>query len=158
MFSSAFAIVLIDSIIPATEGQWGVNEAFSVFEHLISRGMAPAVVYQEHLIEMNDFRMNLKRRKTCNIQLCDNKTSQEKQAGLIEAESWSGHKNATNTHLEQDSMWSWMTTDNDLTMYQPDAIEAAILGLNHDSMGASLDFEAGNQWLWGDYVPEISMN
>lgn len=159
MFSAAFAIVLIDSIIPAAEEQWGIQEAFSVFDHMLSRGMAPALVYQEHLIEMNEYRKSLRGRENPNYMGSGQRYPY--QPNPVKDEQL-GNNSKTLTppdvpvnQMEQELIWSWMSMEgNDLGALHPDTMNSAIIGLNYDSMGASLDFDLDNQWLWGNYVPE----
>lgn len=176
MFSSALAIVLVDCISPAAEEQWGIQEAFSVFDHMMSRGMAPASVYQEHLVEVNNFRMNLRKgellckedpkRQNTPVAFCaanafaeQNQMEQElicefrtlpfqnALASFLESSFWKSHANTLRG--------SWMSMENnDLGALHPDTMQSAILGLNSDSMATTLDIDLDNQWLWGNYTPE----
>jgi hypothetical protein len=159
MFSSAFAIVLIDTIIPATEDQWGISEAFSVFDHMLSRGMASAMVYHEHLVEMNEFRMSLRPRELPNNvylaspQIFKNDTIRDPTplTGGMNMMSQGPQIN----QMEQDLIWSWMSMENnDLGALHPDTMQSAISGLNSDAMASTLDFDVKNQWLWGNYTQE----
>jgi hypothetical protein len=162
LFSSAFAIVLIDSIIPASEEQWGIDEAFSVFDHMISRGVATAVVYQEHLVEMNDFRLML-RASELNAHSAPSEPNEDSNivntstSATAEPSTFQGDP-ALDHHLDQDLVWSWMSTENNsLGVMHPNTIQSAITGLDLDSMTTSLDFDADNQWLWGTYLGDNAM-
>jgi hypothetical protein len=161
MFSSSFAIVLIGSICPTSEGQWGIEEAFSIFDHMINRGLAPAVVYQEHLTEMNDFRLMLQNRET--IRHSGPPEPNQGEPSSISVSTPKAKLSAIpeeqplNIHQEQELIWSWISMEsNDLGIMHPDTMQSAITGLNPVSMTTS-EFDADNQWLWGNYVAEDNM-
>lgn len=165
LFSSAFVIVLIDSVIPAAEEQWGIEEAFSVFDHMIRRGVTSAVVYKEHLVEMNDFRWILRRGEWRGVEspptpmepMDIHQTSTDVSSSPT-ADSSTIHGEQSLTHPDQELIWSWMSTEsNDLGMLHSDTMQSAITGLDAELMATSLDFDASNQWLWGNFISDHSI-
>jgi hypothetical protein len=163
MFSAAFALVLVDTITPATEEQWDIKDAFLLLDYMIGRGIYPATVYKEHLVELNEFRIMVRQNESQKFQRAPYEVPQHTESvqnmpslgdigrDLLEPGS--------NLYVEQESIWAWMSMhNNDLAVLRPDMMQTAITGLNHSSMPHSMDFDADNQWLWGNDGTEGGMN
>lgn len=162
LFSSAFVIVIVDSIIPASEEQWGIDEAFAVFDHMIRRGVAQAVVYQEHLVEMNDFRWMLRKGqigvsyRSFEPPVGDTILVDATSAPAFETSTILDEQNIINNHPDQDLIWSWMSAESGtLGMTHSDTIQSAITGLDLELMPTSLDFDANNQYVIFSPGPQL---
>lgn len=154
VFSAAFALVLVDMITPSTEEQWEIKDAFLILDYMIARGINPATVYKDHLVELNEFRSMLRERECPANQQAPGELPQRRTpthvapppAGGIGRDSGE----LSTLDFEQDSIWTWISMDNDeLALLHPDAMQTAITGLNPGSMPS--DFETNNQWMWESY-------
>jgi hypothetical protein len=158
LFSAAFALVLVDTITPSTGEQWDIREAFSLLDYMIGRGINPATVYKEHLVELNEFRIMLRQRESQTSQRAREEFSQVPESGHVGPQllgdiGRESGEPGSNLDLEQESIWAWMSMgNNELALVHPDTMQTAITGLNTGSMPP--DFDGNNQWMWGSYAVE----
>ncbi len=155
LFSAAFALVLVDTITPSTDEQWDIRDAFLILDYMIGRGINPAVVYKEHLVELNEFRLMLRERESHISQGAPGGVPQHHISAHIVPPPAGDTRRvfgqvSPNADIEQDSIWTWISMENDeVAILLPDTMQNAITGLNSGSM--STDFETNNRWMWESY-------
>lgn len=147
MVSGAFVLVLVDIITPATEERWNISKTFRLLDEMVLRGIIPAGLYKEDLVELNNLRIKL-RASNHDIEATPNT-----EAVLITGgEGTIIQQDLPPPQLEQDVIWSWMATENiDFGCLHPDTLQSAIDGLNFDTLTArapSLMDYAGDEWMW----------
>lgn len=142
MFASAFVLILVDIITPATTEQWDLRKTFNLLDEMMMRGILVAGPYKKDLQELDDLRQKIK-------------IPQEvTPVNVPEPVSLAGEVSmpSPGLPLEQDMIWSWMNTgENELGVLHPDTMQSAIDGLNFDFLEepSGLDL-GGSEWMWND--------
>lgn len=128
-FSAAFALILVDIITPATDLLWDLQRVFSYIDEFTAREINPARSLKADLQELLDLHTKLQ---------ASNGYMQRHDEAAQTFEQDSSTSGAQGQHhgtLDQDIVWSWMTTDDgDLRGLHPDTIQSVINGLNVESM------------------------
>ena len=56
MFASAFVLILVDIITPATTEQWDLRKTFNLLDEMMMRGILVAGPYKKDLQELDGLR------------------------------------------------------------------------------------------------------
>lgn len=155
LFASAFVLILVDIITPATAEQWDLNKVFSLMDEMNSRGITIAVPYKKDLLELDELRQRLKSHQA------EDHGEVDHLAPTVPINTSNEHSNQQQvaeisySHLGQDLIWSWMTNDeSELGVLHPSTIQSAIDGLNFDFLNDPTALEVGcSEWMWGSAVP-----
>lgn len=153
LFSSAFVLILVDIITPATAEQWDLSKALALMDELNSRGIIIAVPYKKDLLELDELRQRLK------VETQSEGDQSALTAPIHPSNELSNQVQVAEisySNLGQDLIWSWMANDaSELGVLHPSTIQSAIDGLNFDFLSDPTAVEVGcSEWMWGSAVPE----
>ncbi len=144
MFASAFVLILVDIITPATTEQWDLTQTYTLMDEMMLRGIIVAGPYKKDLIEMDELRQRLKRSQ---VAIATASSHLPNPPPVI------SDPGMTTPNMQypppEDMIWSWMGTgDSELGVLHPDTIQSAIDGLNFDFLndpsGLDMDVAAGS--------------
>ncbi|KAH6715061.1 fungal-specific transcription factor domain-containing protein [Leptodontidium sp. MPI-SDFR-AT-0119] len=145
MFASAFVLILVDIITPAATEQWELRKTLAIMDEMIMRGIVVAGPYKKDLQELDDLRQRVKAPQMLDPDPPPQSLAQDRGVAA----------SSLGAQLEEDVIWSWMTTGEDeLGVLHPDTMQSAIDGLNFDFLNnpSGLDI-GGSEWMWGAGLP-----
>jgi hypothetical protein len=155
MFASAFVLVLVDIITPATTEQWDLNNTFGLMDEMLMRGVVVSRAYKKDLVELDECRRRLKNGQLRDTPQLTGEALPTNDTRLLSTVTL-GQEFSEFQPTEQDLIWSGLAmSDAELGVLDSATIQHAIDSLNFPFLNDASGMEIiGSDWMWENGLPD----